>query len=165
MIPTRNRNKEKVAEYNRAYYAANKEKKAEYDHAYYVANPEKALLSSARNRANLHTREFSITVDDICIPEVCPVLGIPLVKGKGKPTPSSPTVDMLDSSKGYVPGNIQVISYRASKLKTDGTTAELLRIAINSLERQTSDTVAMRVKGVILDYLNSIAKEAENATT
>jgi hypothetical protein len=81
---------------------------------------------------------FSITHEDIQIPELCPVLGIKL-EHASKETASrgamggfhdaSPTLDKIIPALGYVPGNIAVISWRANKLKGDGTTGELRAVA------------------------------------
>lgn len=39
------------------------------------------------------------------------------------------TLDRWDNSKGYVPGNVFVISWRANKLKADATLDEVLHLA------------------------------------
>ena len=41
---------------------------------------------------------------------------------------SSPSLDRIDNTKGYVPGNLQVISYRANQLKSDGTLEEFRKL-------------------------------------
>ena len=64
----------------------------------------------------------TITVADIVIPAVCPILGIPLVmRSGGKPRADAPTLDRIDNSQGYIPGNVRVISARANRLKSDMT--------------------------------------------
>lgn len=75
--------------------------------------------------------DFNLLPEDIVIPDVCPVLGIELRHNYGKngPTDHSPTVDRIDNSKGYVRGNVIVVSFRANRLKSDATSAELLRVA------------------------------------
>jgi hypothetical protein len=66
-------------------------------------------------------------VADIVIPEVCPVLGIPMFRSKGKVgvKDHSPTLDKLIPELGYVSGNVYVISSRANRIKTDATRSEL----------------------------------------
>lgn len=68
-------------------------------------------------------------------PETCPVLGIPLEYGprpkgqRGKPARENvATIDRIDSSKGYVPGNCVIISWRANRLKSNGSAEEHLKI-------------------------------------
>jgi hypothetical protein len=75
--------------------------------------------------------EFTISKDDIVLVDVCPVLGIPLLPpgSTTKPHDNSLSIDRLDSSKGYIPGNISVMSVRANKIKNDGTAEEHEKIA------------------------------------
>lgn len=90
----------------------------------------KDLLRWAKGRAKTRGLPFDISEADIEIPPLCPVLGIPLVKGQGTPTDNSPTLDRIDSTKGYTPENVLVVSYRANRIKNDATISELLRVAL-----------------------------------
>ena len=83
------------------------------------------LFMKARTRAKEQGVPFDITVDDIVIPEACPVLGMPLEKGNGGWAEGSPTLDKIIPELGYVPGNVAVISWRANRLKCDGTLEEM----------------------------------------
>ncbi len=42
---------------------------------------------------------------------------------------NSPTIDRINSSRGYEPGNIEVISWRANRMKGDATAEEHRKIA------------------------------------
>lgn len=86
---------------------------------------EYKLWSSAKERASKFGRDFDLEVKDIVVPDTCPVLGIPLVRGIGKQTYSSPTLDRVDSTKGYTRDNVRVISQRANSLKQDATVEQL----------------------------------------
>lgn len=73
---------------------------------------------------------MAITPDNISTPEKCPILGIVLeycARGINNPAAASP--DRIDNSKGYIPGNVQVISFRANELKSDASLDELARIS------------------------------------
>ena len=89
------------------------------------------LLYAARNRARMKNLECDLTVDDIVIPEYCPVLGIKLEAtiGKGRRNLNeldhSPSLDRMDNSKGYTKDNIMVISFRANNIKKDANLQEL----------------------------------------
>jgi len=85
------------------------------------------ILQNAKGRSRRENLPFDLTIDDITIPEVCPVLGIPLRHGK-QIQDSSPTLDRLIPSLGYTRGNVWVISNRANKLKSDASLAELEKI-------------------------------------
>lgn len=67
---------------------------------------------------------FDLERDSIAIPSVCPVLGIPIAVS-GSRHAGSPSLDRVLPSRGYVKGNVRVISDRANRLKSDQTAAEL----------------------------------------
>jgi|DEB0MinimDraft_10_1074344.scaffolds.fasta_scaffold62231_2 hypothetical protein len=93
-------------------------------------HPEYFLWKSAKKRAREKGRDFDITPDDIIIPEFCPYLGIPIsheVGGKSR-RPGSPSLDRIDSARGYVKGNILVCSWRANNIKSDATLNELITL-------------------------------------
>ena len=92
-------------------------------------NPEKVILESARMRARRDGIDFDLTLEDIVIPNICPVLGIPLYNSLGRWSANSPSLDRRDNTIGYVKGNVFVISHRANRLKSDATVAELQALA------------------------------------
>lgn len=91
-------------------------------------HPEVRMFEGAKARAKKQKVPFSISVTDINIPMYCPILGIELKRGVGKVTPNSPSLDKIIPSKGYVPGNISVISMRANQLKNNSSIEELEKI-------------------------------------
>ncbi len=85
-------------------------------------------LIHARHRAKKKGLPFDITENDIELPEFCPVLGIKLVIGEGqnpRRNYASPTLDRVKNEKGYVRGNVRVISARANSLKSDASVEEM----------------------------------------
>lgn len=94
---------------------------------------EQKMLHAAKSRAKKKGVPFALTVEDIVIPKFCPVLGIELKSAQGgaghMAGDSSPTLDRIIPVFGYVPGNVAVISWRANKLKADGTLDELRKVA------------------------------------
>lgn len=91
-------------------------------------NPIQSLLNSVRTRAKRAGITFDLTINDLIIPGVCPVLGIPISFGDMKGRSNSPSVDRFDNAKGYTKDNIRIISYRANHLKSDGTLAEMEKV-------------------------------------
>lgn len=64
------------------------------------------------------------------IPDNCPALGIPLNYGGGlgegyTRKDNSPSIDRIDSDKDYTIDNIQILSWRANRIKNDATIKEL----------------------------------------
>lgn len=94
-------------------------------------SPESKMFSAARSRAKLANLEFSISVDDINVPEQCPIMGFPLQRhvGTSGGRPNSPSLDRIDNTKGYTPDNIQVISHLANQMKSSATPKQMIKFA------------------------------------
>jgi len=72
---------------------------------------------------------FSITEDDIVIGVKCPVMGVPYKTGKNHiPDAKAPSLDRIDPKKGYVPGNVVVISRMANTIKHDATFEQIGKV-------------------------------------
>lgn len=97
------------------------------------ADDRKKLLYPAQKRAKAKGIPCTITIDDIIIPEFCPILGMPLARarGIGCARSNSPSLDRINPLLGYIPGNVAVISRRANTMKTDASSDELLAFARN----------------------------------
>lgn len=98
----------------------------------------KMLLRKSKERAVRDGLDFNLVLDDIFVPSVCPILNISISQGKGKLWMGSPSLDRLDPKAGYTPENINVISYKANKLKNSGTAEEHEKIAI-WMEKETTE--------------------------
>lgn len=84
-------------------------------------------LKASKERAARKNLEHTLTLDDLqnLYPKdnICPILGITLSWGFPKDT--SPSLDRIDTSKGYTYENCQIISNRANRIKSDATIEEL----------------------------------------
>jgi hypothetical protein len=89
------------------------------------------MLIHARSRATKKGLDFNIDYSDIIIPEKCPLLNIPLYVSDKKVGPNSPTIDRIVCEKGYVKGNVLVISHKANCAKNDLTIQELELLILN----------------------------------
>jgi hypothetical protein len=91
------------------------------------------MLGNARTRARVKGLPFDITAEylDTLLVHTCPILGIPLVSHKGRkgPRDDSPSLDRIVPEKGYVRGNVVVISGRANRIKSDASFKELRAVA------------------------------------
>ena len=90
----------------------------------HTERPVDYLYYRAKDRANTLNLPFTITKDDIVIPEFCPVLGLKMSFSGMKERSTSPSLDKIIPELGYVPGNIAIISHRANLLKNNGTFEE-----------------------------------------
>ena len=97
-------------------------------------DPRKVMLMHARQRAIKKGLEFNIDKSDIIIPDICPLLNIPLFVNDGKLGPNSPTIDRIICEKGYIKGNVMVISAKANTAKGN-LSFEELNLLINNLKR------------------------------
>jgi hypothetical protein len=121
-------NKEKKRLYDIEYNIKNKDKKSNQNKEFYersrkvkfTENPRHYLWYVARTRARKYGVEFSIKEEDIVIPEYCPILDTRLTKGNGY-LPNAMSLDRVDNDKGYIPGNVRVISRRANLMKSSLT--------------------------------------------
>lgn len=89
-----------------------------------VDNPCYNMYANAKKRAKDQGVPFEILLSDLTIPSHCPLLGIPLIKGTKHYTDSSPTLDKIIPSLGYIKNNIQVISMRANRIKDNASFQE-----------------------------------------
>lgn len=115
--------------YKQKYDEEHADRQRRYRRSCLEADPRLQMIRKAKQRAKKKGIEFSITIDDIEVPEKCPILGLVLRPGVGKCHDASPSIDRIDSTKGYVPGNVWVISYRANTIKNNSTPSELMRVA------------------------------------
>lgn len=97
-------------------------------------DPFRATKHRMRTNVGKRAKEIGIPIDfssrDIVIPDICPILGIPLVPNlrSDKRPDNLPSLDRIIPDKGYVKSNIQVISFRANRLKSDAKPEELAAV-------------------------------------
>lgn len=106
-------------------------------------NPERVMLKSARHRAKRQGVPFDLVLEDLVIPEYCPILGLKLEcnAGEGSAKQNSPSLDKIIPALGYVRGNIQIISYLANVMKHDATPEQLLDFAKWVLKTYSTEEV------------------------
>lgn len=92
-------------------------------------DPRRRILMNAKRRASQDGLPFNIDIDDVVVPDLCPALGIPLAVGPGKIHASSPSLDKIVPSLGYVKGNVVVVSMLANRIKTNATSEQVAAVA------------------------------------
>lgn len=94
-----------------------------------------STLGNCRTRCELKNMPYNLTNKDLyeIAPETCPVLGIPLVYPDGTKkrvvNRNSATMDRLYPNKGYVKGNVVVISMAANLIKSNASSVEVQQVA------------------------------------
>lgn len=108
-----------------------------------VKHVQRYLWQRAKQRALKYNLDFNIEESDIIVPTVCPILEVPIKWGKKGEYEYSPSLDRIDNEKGYIKGNIMVISKRANTMKNSATIQELktfckniLRYSLNNSEEE-----------------------------
>jgi hypothetical protein len=135
---------EEIKQYRRSRHVINRDKNIARSKDFYEENkprileeqkdkrrkrPSYSIFYAAKNRAKENNIPFSLVEEDVVIPRLCPILGIPLERGTGVHHDESPSLDRIVPELGYIRENVAVISYRANTLKTDGTAKEHRLIA------------------------------------
>ena len=84
-----------------------------------------------RKKANAIKLGYEFTVDfgELTFPTHCPILNIELDYFTETMQENSVSFDRIDSRKGYISGNVVIISWRANRIKNDGTADEHQKIA------------------------------------
>jgi hypothetical protein len=81
-----------------------------------------------QKKANNHQYEWTIEFGDLEFPTHCPLIGIELDYFAERTQENSISFDRVDSSKGYVKGNVIICSWRGNRIKNDGTAEEHRKI-------------------------------------
>ena len=101
-------------------------------------NYARVIHYRVKYRAKKRGIPFDLDPHHIVIPNFCPVLGIPIQPGSEGGRDTSPSLDRKDPDRGYLPGNVQVISNRANTLKNNASSEELRAVAahLREIERR-----------------------------
>jgi hypothetical protein len=93
------------------------------------------LAIQARSRAARKKREYTITPDFVQRiweqSPTCVYCGAVLAQAKGCIAPTSPTIDRIDTTRGYTPDNVALACFRCNTLKRDATLDELKTLVAN----------------------------------
>lgn len=114
----------------------------EYYKKYYEKNRKRILSSKkakiwtdklrhAKKRAKKYNVPFDITpefLDSIKV-DICPILDIELSYSNTRIMDNSATLDRIIPSLGYVPGNVQIMSHLANRMKSSASTDDLVKFA------------------------------------
>lgn len=128
---------EKKARYKAKYPA----KSAAYMLAYRatIRGTASSLLGAAKVRAKKYSVPFDLDTDFVLAKlqvGSCELSGMPLLlgwqgKGKGRPSPLSPSLDRAIPSLGYVKSNVRLVCVAVNLLRGDWGDAMLLQVATN----------------------------------
>jgi hypothetical protein len=114
------------------------------DFTYWDSIKSRTTKSGEKDKSNENLKkkssEFNLKKSDIITPTHCPYLGIKLsYDKKDEKLDNYRSIDRIDSSKGYVKGNLQVISHLANTIKKSVTIEQLIFLSKNVLKIHISD--------------------------
>lgn len=128
----RNKNKEKNRQYAASRQKNNPEKVRELNNEYWARlDTAKKLVRQAKQRSKRKGIPFNLVEADLIIPTQCPLLEVPFILGKKFNYQYTYSLDRIDNSKGYIKGNVQVLTMKANNMKNSATLEELLNFAKN----------------------------------
>lgn len=111
-------------------------KRTEYKKQWDLAHPKNTwaryACKDAKKRAVKKDVPFNVTTAYILslLPTHCPVFGTEFqYMGNGGILPTSPSLDRIDPSKGYVEGNLVIISSKANNIKSAYQSKDLYKVA------------------------------------
>ena len=109
----------------------NRIKERERDFNNKLKNPIKKMLNVARKRAKKMGVFYNLKESDLIMPEKCPLLEIPIYISRGLATDNSPSLDRIDNTIGYIPGNVAIISRLANMMKLSASLDQLELFSTN----------------------------------
>jgi len=80
---------------------------------------KKVILSKAKKRSKKKNLEFNLTLGDLINIKnnTCPILGHEILYKSGIDNKRSASLDRVDPNKGYIKGNVKIVSYEGNSLK------------------------------------------------
>ena len=121
----KNKEKERTAKLEKVYGKAFVEKDSRQEAIYHIV---RSKFRSKKANALTAGHEWSVDFGDIDFPRYCPILGIELDYWADTRQENSVSFDRVDNTKGYVTGNVIIVSWRANRIKNDGTAEEHKKI-------------------------------------
>ena len=114
---------------------------------YVLNHREQCLLSQAKIRAKKNKLDFNLDITDIIIPTICPLTGlkINITTGRKKGW-DSPSLDRIDTTIGYIKGNVAVVSDLGNTMKNHASLDILREFAKNVTKYIGDDIVQPSVK-------------------
>jgi len=94
----------------------------------------KVLVALSHQRSEMRDEPHALTVEYLASiwpkDNRCPVLGIPFRRALGShgSRADSATLDRLDPSRGYVPGNVLVVSALANRIRNDASPKAIIQV-------------------------------------
>ena len=133
------RRKDYLKEYNKQYRALHakeidkkcwesRKQRSQYD----INVAFRLILTVAKTRSNKINREFDIDLEYVNLlwsrqKGICKLSGLPMSMGVG--TKNKVSIDRINSNKGYVKGNCQLVTWEVNQAKASLTQSEFIKMS------------------------------------
>lgn len=125
-------NKDRYLDTTRKYYKENREQlilnAKNYQAQLRKTNPVKRLLQYKKKECKQKNLPFDLTIVDILVPTHCPILGIPISFAEKHGNDNRAELDRIIGDLGYIKGNVQILSRKANRMKSNASFEELIKI-------------------------------------
>jgi len=107
----------------------------------------KVLLNQAKARSKRKNVDFNLTLDDLANVKnkVCPISGQNIIYKSGIDYKRSASLDRIDPNKGYISGNVNIISYEGNYLKNRNDIPSTIRV-MKYIAQNLSPTELQKLK-------------------
>ncbi len=100
---------------------------------YTLSNLPQVMLQSIKSRCVKENITFDLDLDYLISiwpkDHTCPVFGCKLTRNKrGESRDTSASADRIIPEKGYVKGNVAIVSFKANRMKNNGTVEDLRKV-------------------------------------
>jgi len=146
MTTYRQQNKEKSKLYMRSLREFDNEKvKLTRNKSYRNTSPLEKILRQSKHRAKAKYIEFDIELKDLTLPTKCPYLKVPFIIGTKDNYEYTHSIDRIDNNKGYIKGNVEIITKKANSMKNNASAEELLIFAIEIIKRNIDKDIVRAI--------------------
>lgn len=158
MTAYRKANAEKQRLYMRNLRNTNNEKvKKIRRNSYRNTPPHLKVFYQSQSRAKNRNIEFNLQPEDIIVPDKCPYLKVPFIIGTKDNYQYTHSLDRIDNDKGYIKGNVEVISKKANSMKNNANNNELISFALEIIKRNIDkDIVRTMLKNIEVENKESL---------
>jgi len=113
--------------------------------------PYLKVFYHSQGSAKIKNIEFNLQPEDIIVPNECPYLKVPFIIGTKESYQYTHSLDRIDNDKGYIKGNVEVITKKANSMKNNASTEELISFALEIIRRnKDNDIVQTMLKNIEL---------------
>ena len=131
-------------EYNRSYMKKSREENPELfkarDKNWRTNNRLQSLIFSTKQTAKKKGIDHDIDISDLVKVQICPLTGVEIDWSVSGRHLLNPSIDRIDPSKGYVKGNVEIMSCLGNSMKNAATKEQLLHFAKEILKRYDNGT-------------------------